>query len=391
MNDVYIPLAEKLRPKKLNEIVGQSHLIGSDGIITKLIQAKRLTSFILWGPPGSGKTTIARLLSSELNAFFIQLSATNTSLNDVRKAVLEAKERKNAYNQETILFIDEVHRFNKAQQDTFLPYVEDGTIIFIGATTENPSFEVIGPLLSRSKVLILNKLENEDLLVVTNKALGELKRKIDKNAREYLLSSINGDARSLLNTIEIADSLQKTPKIISRETIEQALQRKSILYDRLGDEHYNTISAFIKSMRASDVNASLYYLAKMVEAGEDPLFIARRMVVFASEDIGMAAPTALVVANSVFRACETIGYPECQENLAAGTVYLALAKKDRSAYDAYMEALSDVKMYGNLPIPLKIRNAPTKLMKDLGYGKGYDKYPEKESFLPDKLKDKKYY
>lgn len=387
----YVPLAEQLRPTLLTEVVGQDHLVGKDGVLTKLLSKKQLSSFILWGPPGSGKTTIARLIAQEVNAFFNSFSATNTSINDVRKVIAQAKERKQLYNQETILFIDEVHRFNKAQQDAFLPHVENGTIIFIGATTENPSFEVIGPLLSRSRVLVLNRLEESKLDIICARALKKIERSLDKDGYKYLLESANGDARSLLNTLEIANTIQSSPKRISIETIEQALQKKSLLYDREGEEHYNTVSAFIKSMRASDADAALYYLARMVEAGEDPLFIARRMVIFASEDIGMAQPTAFVVANDVFRACETIGYPECQENLAHGTVYLSLAKKDRSAYDAYFNALSDVKTYGNLPIPMNLCNAPTKLMKELGYAKGYEKYPKKNvSLLPERLKGKKY-
>ena len=287
-----------------------------------------------------------------------------------------------------IVFIDEIHRFNKAQQDKLLPYIEKGLIIFIGATTENPSFEVIGPLLSRSRVIVLKRLEEEGLQKILERALRTIERKITPSAMNFLIESSNGDARVALNVVEIAANL--TDKKITLDIVEQALQRRQYTFDKQGEEYYNVISAFIKSMRASDVDAALYYLARMVEAGQDPLYIARRMVVFASEDIGMAQPTALVVANGVFRACETIGYPECQENLAAGTVYLALAKKDRSAYDAYMRALDDVKKSGNLPVPLKIRNPITKLMEDIGYGEGYDKYT-KESLLPDKLKGKKYY
>lgn len=383
----YVPLAEQLRPISLSEVVGQDHLVGKEGILSKLLNKKKLSSFILWGPPGSGKTTIARLIAQEVNAYFNSFSATDTSINDVRKVIVRAMERKKLYNQETVLFIDEVHRFNKAQQDAFLPHVENGTIIFIGATTENPSFEVIGPLLSRCRVLVLNRLEESKLDKICIRALKKIQRSLDRKAHKYLLESVNGDARSLLNILEIANIIQSNRKIISVETIEQALQKKSLLYDRAGEEHYNTISSYIKSMRASNVDAALYYLARMIEAGEDPLFIARRMVVFASEDV--ASPTALVVANSVFQACQQVGYPECQENLAAGTVYLAKASKDRSSYDAYMAALEDVKKYGNLPIPLNLRNAPTKLMKELGYGKGYDKYT-KEDLLPEKLKGKKY-
>ncbi len=382
-----VPLAEILRPQKFSDFIGQEHLTGADGIITKLIGAGQIPSLILWGPPGSGKTTLAHLVASKLNADFIAQSAVTTHLEDVRKVVSVASENRKLYQRQTILFIDEIHRFNKAQQDAFLPYVEKGTITLIGATTENPSFEVIGPLLSRCRVLVLKQLSEAELDKILSRALKTLKKKIELKAKKFLLTAANGDARILLTTLEVASGISKDKKF-TLEIIEQALQKKQLLYDRAGDEHYNTISAFIKSMRASQVNSALYYLARMVEAGEDPLFIARRMVVFASEDV--ASPTALVVANAVFRACETIGYPECQENLAAGTVYLSLAKKDRSAYEGYIKALDDVRKFGNLPIPLNILNSPTQLMKDLGYGASYEKYSQ-ESYLPDKLKGKRYY
>ena len=383
------PLADRLRPETLAEFVGQEHLVGKNGILRKLIESDQLVSLIFWGPPGSGKTTLAKIIANTTDSCFYHFSAVTTTLEDVRRVVAEAKERLKAYRQRTILFIDEIHRFNKAQQDTFLPHVENGTIILIGATTENPSFEVIGPLLSRCRVLVLKPLNFEQLSKIIERGIKLLNIKIKNDALEFLIQSSNGDARNALNVLEIATKLTKN-KVLTLAEIEAALQKQSLLYDRAGEEHYNTISAFIKSMRASNVDAALYYLARMVEAGEDPLFIARRMVVFASEDVGMAQPTALVVANDVFRACETIGYPECQENLAHGVVYLSLAKKDRRAYEAYMRVLEDVKKYGNLPIPLQIRNAPTKLMKELGYGKGYQPYT-KESLLPEKLKGKKYY
>lgn len=383
------PLADRIRPKSLSEFIGQSHLVGPNGFLRKLIQSDQLVSMIFWGPPGSGKTSLAQVIAQTTKSYFISLSAVTSGLDDIRKVVKEAKARQEAFQQRTILFIDEIHRFSKLQQDIFLPHVEKGTIILIGATMENPSFEVIGPLLSRCKVLLLNRLNEHELNTICERGLKELKIKINADAKDFLVKFSNGDARVVLNALELAVSLAPRQKTIALPIIQDALQSK-LLYDRLGEEHYNTISAFIKSMRASDPDASLYYLARMVEAGEDPLFIARRMVVFASEDIGMAQPTALVVANEVFRACETIGYPECQENLAHGAVYLAKAPKDRSAYDAYFKALDDVKKYGNLPIPLKIRNAPTKLMKELGYSKGYEKYT-KESLLPEKLKGKKYY
>lgn len=389
MEKSHVPLADRLRPKTLNDFVGQQHLVGKNNIIRKLIESDQLASMIFWGPPGSGKTTLAHIIAQTTKSHFLHYSAVTTTLADIRIAVKEAKERLTTYNQKTILFLDEIHRFNKAQQDAFLPHVENGTLVLIGATTENPSFEVIGPLLSRCRVFVLNQLNNDELNKIIERGLKLLKIKIKGDARDFLINLCNGDARVALNALEIAKSL--TPKsLITIKIIQEVMQKQALLYDRAGEEHYNTISAFIKSMRASNVDAALYYLARMVEAGEDPLFIARRMVVFTSEDIGMAQPTALVVANDVFRACETIGYPECQENLAHGVVYLALAKKDRSAYNAYMEALSDVKKFGNLPIPMKIRNPVTKLMKEVGYGKGYEKYT-KESLLPEKLKGKKYF
>jgi len=342
---------------------------------------------VFWGPPGCGKTTLARVIANEIGGQFFGLSAVSAGKEDVKKVIQTAQRLR----EQTILFLDEIHRFNKAQQDYLLPYVENGTVTFIGATTENPSFEVISPLLSRCQVFVLEPLNEKDLREIIRRGLKELtiqfkKLSVDKLVENFLIEFANGDARQALNLLEATARLYRR---ITLENLQNALQSKFLRYDQAGEEHYNTISAYIKSMRASDANAALYYLARMVDAGEDPLFIARRMVVFASEDIGMAQPTALVVANEVFRACEIIGYPECQENLAHGTVYLAQAKKDRSAYDAYMSALSDVKKFGNLPVPLKIRNAPTKLMKELGYGKGYEKYPH-ESLLPEKLKDKKY-
>ncbi len=366
------PLAAKMRPKNLDEFVGQDHLVGIGKPLRIAIETKQRFSFVLWGPPGVGKTTIARIYAKTLDAPLVEISAVSAGKDEMRKAVK---------NPGTVLFVDEIHRFNKAQQDFLLPYVENGTITLIGATTENPSFEIISPLLSRLRVFVLNELASDEMKKIINRS----EIKISDDATSWLVNMANGDARQALTIIDNALQLYKEVNI---ETLKNTLQSKHLRYDKVGEEHYNIISAFIKSMRGSNVDAALYYLARMVASGEDPLFIARRMVVFASEDL--ASPTALVVANAVFRACETVGYPECQENLAAGVVYLAKAPKDRSAYDAYMQALSDVKQYGNLPIPLKLRNAPTKLMKDLNYGKDYNMYKDPD-LLPEELKGKKYF
>ncbi len=365
-----IPLASRLRPQKLDDFVGQEHLVGIGKPLRVAIETKQRFSFVLWGPPGVGKTTLARIYTAALSVKLVEISAVSAGKDEMRKAVKDPG---------SVLFVDEIHRFNKAQQDFLLPYVENGTITLIGATTENPSFEIISPLLSRLRVFILNELSDEEMKKIISKI------PLDSESVEWITRMANGDARQALTIID--NTLQLYQKI-TVESLKNTLQSKHLRYDKVGDEHYNIISAFIKSMRGSNVDAALYYLARMVDSGEDPLFIARRMVVFASEDV--ASPTALVVANAVFRACETVGYPECQENLAAGVVYLAKAPKDRSAYDAYMKALSDVKHYGNLPIPLKLRNAPTRLMKDLNYGKDYNMYNDGD-LLPEELKGKKYY
>ena len=361
------PLAEILRPKKLSDFIGQEHIVGPKGIITKLLNnySGNFPSLILWGPSGVGKTTLARIIANSLKRDFYEFSAVNTKTRDIEAVI----------SNNPIIFLDEIHRFNKAQQDKLLPHVEKGDIILIGATTENPSFEVISPLLSRSRILILKQLGETELKSITKKALKYLKIKIDNKAQEFLIESSSGDARILINTLEIAGHIGGV--LLKIGDIEQALQKRYLSFDKNGDNFYDTISAFIKSMRASDVDASLYYLARMVKAGQDPLYIARRMVIFASEDV--ASPTALVVANAVFRACETVGYPECQENLAAGVVYLASSKKDRSAYEALLRAFEDVDRYGNLPIPLKLTNKP-KTANDL-----------KEANLPEKIKGRKYY
>jgi putative ATPase len=371
------PLAHKIRPKNLEEFIGQKHLVGPGKPIRTAIEQGHLFSFVLWGPPGCGKTTLAKIYAKSLNAEFFELSAVSAGKDDIRKIV------KGAYMRKKVLFLDEIHRFNKAQQDFLLPYVENGEITLIGATTENPSFEIIAPLLSRMRVFILNALVREELDEIITRTGATL----DKQAREWLLDIANGDARELIGMLESTNELYHD---INIQTLTDAIQKRFLKYDKKGEEHYNTISAFIKSMRASNPDAALYYLARMIESGEDPKFIARRMVIFASEDVGMAQPTALVVANDVFRAVEIIGLPECGINLAHGVVYLAFAPKNRSSYEGLQEALQDVQKHGNLPIPMNLRNATTKLMKNIGYGKDYEKYTT-EDLLPESLRGKKYF
>ncbi|MBU6370975.1 MAG: replication-associated recombination protein A [Patescibacteria group bacterium] len=373
------PLAAKIRPKNLKEFVGQEHLVGAGKPLREALEQKHVFSFILWGPPGVGKTTFARMYAKALNADYHELSAVSAGKDDIKKIV----ENRGELFGPTILFLDEIHRFNKAQQDYLLPFVESGRLVLVGATTENPSFEVIPALLSRCRVFVMEELKETEM----KKVIERTGYKLKKDAMEWLVAMANGDARQAIAMIENTASLYKE---ISLENLKNTLQSKFLRYDKKGEEHYNTISAFIKSMRASQPDAALYYLARMIESGEDPKFIARRMVIFASEDVGMAQPTALVVANEVFKAVEEIGLPECGINLAHGVVYLALAPKNKSAYEGYMEALEDAKKLGNLPIPLVIRNPVTKLMKELDYGKGYERYP-KEDLLPEKLKGKKYY
>jgi putative ATPase len=396
-------LAYRMRPQTFEEFVGQNDLVGSDKILRKMIESKQLSSMIFWGPPGSGKTTLANLIANSVNADFYHLSAVEASKSDLREIVKHAeKALKN--KKRTILFIDEIHRWNKAQQDALLPHVESGLITLIGATTENPSFEVISALLSRSRIFVLKSLEQKDLEKIIDKALkdkkrgvGEYNKKIDAPAKNLLTRLSGGDARIMLNALEMAVTTYKEKKI-SAETIKEIFQTRSAgLYDKKADEHYNIISAFIKSMRGSDVDAALYYLVRMLENGEDPKFIARRMIIFASEDIGLADRGALIQANEAFEAVNKIGMPESQLILAHVVIYLASAKKSRAVPNAMSKAKQAVYDFPNEPIPMHLRNAPTKLMKNLGYAKDYEWSerhvgPKKPlSFLPEKLKRRKFY
>ena len=376
------PLASKIRPTNLKEFVGQTHIVGEDKPIGIAISKKHLFSFILWGPPGVGKTTLARIYAQALNADYHELSAVSAGKDDIRKIVESGHAQRGLFGPK-ILFLDEIHRFNKAQQDFLLPYVESGKLTLIGATTENPSFEVIPALLSRCRVFVLNELNENEIKTI----LARTGFNLSEAEMEWIIAMASGDARQAIamveNTYELYDE-------ITIENLKKTLQSKHLRYDKKGDEHYNTISAFIKSMRASQPDAALYYLARMIDAGEDPKFIARRMVIFASEDIGIKDPNALIIANAVFRAVEIIGYPEAGINLSHGVIYLSKAPKTKAVYYAYLAAMEDAKRHGNLQIPMSIRNAPTQLMKDLGYHKGYKKYTN-EDLLPEKLRDKIYY
>lgn len=401
------PLADRLRPQSLHDYVGQEDIVGEGKLLRRAIENDELFSIILWGPPGSGKTTLARIIAEMTQSYFVQISAVTSGIKDLRETVLLAADRRKYNNQRTILFIDEIHRWNKAQQDALLPTVENGSIVLIGATTENPSYEVISALLSRSRVFVLNRLHEKALEQIFERAmtdaevgLGKTKIRLSKDAKKLLFNTANGDARTMLNALELsvkATMIKDGKKDIDLETMEDALQHKALQYDKNGEEHYNVISAFIKSMRGSSPDGGLYWLNRMVEAGEDPKFIARRMVVFASEDIGMADPQALRIALDVFEAVEKIGYPECQINLAHGVVYLAKAPKDNSAYVGLLQSKVDVQETMNEPVPLHLRNAVTDLMKDIGYGKSYkyshdyDKEEGEQEYLPKSLQGKKYY
>lgn len=390
MDNRHIPLAERMRPETIDEVIGQLHLVGEGKIIREIIARKSPTSLILWGPPGSGKTTLARIIARETEAEFIELSAVTSGKADVTRVIERARQNQRL-GMRTVLFVDEIHRFNKAQQDAFLPHVEDGTIVLIGATTENPSFEVINPLLSRSRVLVLQPLDKEAIVDIVKRAAKELKlnaKRLPAKSVDLLAELSGGDARVALGHLELALQLSASQPV-TPELVETAAQTRLPGYDKKGEQHYNVISAFIKSMRGSDATAALYYLARMLQAGEDPKFVARRMVIFASEDIGLAAPAALNLAVSTFMAVERIGMPECQYNLFHCATVLAKAPKSREVSDAMYAAQATAKQFPDLPVPLHVRNAPTKLMQDLGYGKDYKwqaNFKHGKGFLPPELK-----
>lgn len=393
------PLAELLRPKKIEDYVGQSHLLGKGKPIKRMLENGKITSMILWGPPGCGKTTLAHLIANYVEANFVPFSAVTSGVAEVRKVIEKAKDDQSLFQQQTILFVDEIHRFNKAQQDAFLPSVESGVITLIGATTENPGFRVNAPLISRAQVYILQQHTESDLQKILDKAVAFYPQHTwEKNAQKFIIQQTNGDARTLINAVELAASISKK---VTLKVAEEALQKKAIYYDKKGDFHYDTISAFIKSMRGSNPDATLHYLARMIKAGEDPMFIARRMVIFAAEDINNAQPTAIVVATSCMQAVHMIGMPEAQIILAQCATYLATAKKSTASYFGLMEALQDIDDQNINPVPLHLRNASNNVMKNAGYGKGHIRYPWQvehetgnkvnQEYLPANLKGKKYY
>ncbi len=394
------PLAERLRPKTLDEYIGQKHLVGQGAVLRKMIEAKRISSFILWGPPGVGKTTLAQIIANKLETPFYTLSAVTSGVKDVRDVIERAKSNRFFSQNSPILFIDEIHRFSKSQQDSLLGAVEQGTVTLIGATTENPSFEVIRPLLSRCQLYVLKPLEKNDLLELLQRAISTdiiLKEKnIELKETTAMLRYSGGDARKLLNILElVVESENGTKVVITDKLVSERLQQNPLAYDKDGEMHYDIISAFIKSIRGSDPDAAIYWLARMVEGGEDPAFIARRLVISAAEDIGLANPNALLLANACFDTIMKVGWPEGRIPLAEATIYLATSPKSNSAYMAINEALDLVKRTGNLPVPLHLRNAPTKLMKQLGYGDNYQyahDYPGnfvRQQYLPDDLKEQR--
>lgn len=395
------PLASKYRPKSLDEFIGQQHLVGGNGPIRKFLETGNVPSMIFWGPPGTGKTTLAYIISLNLYYDFYKMQAVNSGKEELRK-ILKIALNNQKYNKKTMLFLDEIHRWNKAQQDTLLPYVEKGVITLIGATTENPSFTIISPLLSRAKVFVFKQHTKEDIATLLKRVIKKEypKYKISKKVIDLMAELANGDMRSALNILEMSITLsdagnKKNKFILSEEEIQRVIQ-KPLYYDREGEEHYNIISAIHKSMRSSNPDAASYWVGRMLSAGEDPLYIARRMIRFASEDIGNADPQALILANNVYEACQKVGMPECEVFLIQLAIYLSKAPKDNSAYTAELSVKEDIEKYGNLPVPMNIRNAPTKLMKELGYGKGYEydhdlkNKKSNQQCLPDKLAKRRY-
>lgn len=405
VKSAFAPLADRMRPQKLDDVAGQEHLAGNDGILRSMIEQKQVSSMIFWGPPGVGKTTLANILANESDSHFLSISAVTAGVKDIRKIIDQANRNKLRSSQRTVLFIDEIHRFNKSQQDALLHAVEDGTLVLIGATTENPSFEVNAPLLSRCRVYALKAVDDHEIVRLLEKALEKdtwLKERdvsVPKEIVELIASISSGDARKAYNILELSIQLipSKSNKILTDEIIQKVLQKRTLAYDKKGDAHYDTISAFIKSVRGSDPDAAVYYLARMLEAGEEPRFIARRLVIVASEDIGNADPFGLVLANATFQSVHTVGMPEARIILSQATTYLASAPKSNAAYLAVNAALDEVKKSGELAIPLHIRNAPTKLMKEMGYSKDYQYAHDyaggfiEQQFLPDPIKNKQFY